>query len=243
MSVAMNCPYCNSEHTVKNGSNSVGTPKRLCRNCNRQFVENPKKQPIPKETKQLIDKMLLERISLAGIARVTSVSEQWLQDYVNELYANTSREVRVLAKADNSITLECDELWSFSKNSKNKQWVWLALDRDTREVAGVYIGDHSGESAQKLWDSLPLQYRQNAICYTDYWQAYQAAIPGDRHHSVGKETGLTNHIERFNCTLRQRVSRLVRKTLSFSKKLENHIGAIWYFIHHYNQQIQLALAV
>jgi insertion element IS1 protein InsB len=22
--------------------------------------------------------------------------------------------------------------------------------------------------------------------------------------------------------------------LSFSKKLENHIGAIWYFIHHYN---------
>jgi hypothetical protein len=35
-------------------------------------------------------------------------------------------------------------------------------------------------------------------------------------------------------TLRQRVSRIVRKTLSFSKKLENHIGAIWYFIHHYN---------
>ncbi len=29
-----------------------------------------------------------------------------------------------------------------------------------------------------------------------------------------------------NCTMRQRVSRLVHKTLSFSKKLENHIGAI-----------------
>ncbi len=43
-----------------------------------------------------------------------------------------------------------------------------------------------------------------------------------------------NHIERFYNTLRQRVSRLVRKTLSFSKKLENHIGAIWNFIHHYN---------
>ncbi|NEP53742.1 MAG: IS1 family transposase, partial [Moorea sp. SIO3C2] len=27
----------------------------------------------------------------------------------------------------------------------------------------------------------------------------------------------------------------VRKTLSFSKKLENHLGAIWNFIHHYNQ--------
>lgn len=32
--------------------------------------------------------------------------------------------------------------------------------------------------------------------------------------------------ERFNNTLRQRVGRLVRKTLSFSKKLSNHIGAM-----------------
>jgi IS1 family transposase len=41
-------------------------------------------------------------------------------------------------------------------------------------------------------------------------------------------------IERFNNTLRQRVSRLVRSTLAFSKKVENHIGAIRYFISHYN---------
>ncbi len=41
-------------------------------------------------------------------------------------------------------------------------------------------------------------------------------------NAVGKETGKTSYIERFNCTLAQRVSRLVRKTLSFSKKLENH---------------------
>jgi hypothetical protein len=47
-----------------------------------------------------------------------------------------------------------------------------------------------------------------------------------RLKAVGKETGKTSYIERFNCTMRQRVSRLVRKTLSFSKKLEKHIGAI-----------------
>ncbi len=34
--------------------------------------------------------------------------------------------------------------------------------------------------------------------------------------SVGKNSGRTNLIERFNCTLRQRVSRLVRDTLSNS---------------------------
>ncbi|OQX07195.1 MAG: hypothetical protein BWK80_49795, partial [Desulfobacteraceae bacterium IS3] len=46
------------------------------------------------------------------------------------------------------------------------------------------------------------------------------------------------HIERFNNTVRQRISRFVRKTLSFSKKLENHIGAILLFIHHYNAMIR-----
>ncbi|MBP6219399.1 MAG: IS1 family transposase, partial [Oligoflexales bacterium] len=58
-----------------------------------------------------------------------------------------------------------------------------------------------------------------------------------QHHSVGKETGKTSYIERFNNTMRQRCSRLVRKTLSFSKKVEKHIGAIWYFVRHYNSAL------
>ncbi len=68
-------------------------------------------------------------------------------------------------------------------------------------------------------------------------EGYAAVLPSKRHRAVGKETGFTSYIERFNNTLRQRVSRLVRKTLSFSKSLENHIGAIWYFIHYYNASL------
>jgi IS1 family transposase len=73
-----------------------------------------------------------------------------------------------------------------------------------------------------------------AVTYPDFWQAYNAIFYDKTLHQVGKETGLTNHLERFNNTLRQRISRLLRKTLSFSKKLDNHIAAICYFIHHYN---------
>lgn len=108
------------------------------------------------------------------------------------------------------------------------------MDRDTREIIAVYIGDRSEEGARQLWNSLPPIYRQCGVCYTDFWDAYACVFPSKRHKAVGKDSGLTNHIERFNNTLRQRISRLVRKTLSFSKKLENHIGAIWYFIHYYN---------
>ena len=110
----------------------------------------------------------------------------------------------------------------------------MALDADTREIVGLHIGDRTRNSAKQLWSSMPSVYRQCAVCHTDFWEAYQEVLPRKRHQSVGKETGKTSYIERFNNTLRQRVGRLVRKTLSFSKKLENHIGAVWYFVHHYN---------
>ncbi len=132
-----------------------------------------------------------------------------------------------------------DELWSFVDNKGNKQWVWLALDVKTREIVGVYIGDRDEKAARKLWNSLPSVYRQCAVAYTDFGAAYGTVFPKKRHRAVGKETGKTSYIERFNNTLRQRVSRLVRKTLSFSKSLENHIGAIWYFIHYYNASLHL----
>jgi insertion element IS1 protein InsB len=232
--VRPNCPACGSERTVKNGTIHNKKPKYKCQTCGRQFVENPTKKVISSATKDLIDRLLLEKISLAGIARSTGVSQKWLQDYVNNKYASIERTVKVKPKKKVRLNVECDELWSFVDCKENKQWVWLAMDRETREIIGVYIGSRSEEGARQLWNSLPPVYRQCAVCYTDFWQAYACIFPSKRHQPVGKESGKTNHIERFNNTLRQRVSRLVRKTLSFSKKLENHIGAIWYFIHHYN---------
>jgi insertion element IS1 protein InsB len=62
---------------------------------------------------------------------------------------------------------------------------------------------------------------------------YEGVIPAAQHKAISKLARKTNHIERFNNTLRQRVSRLVRETLSFSKKLANHMGAIKYFICYY----------
>ena len=139
------------------------------------------------------------------------------------------------------LTIECDEVWSFVGNKENKQWIWLALDRDTREIVGVYIGSRDVKGAQALWDSLPPVYRQCAVSYTDFWAAYACIFPSKGHHAVGKESGQTNHVERLNNTFRQRISRLVQKTLSFSKKIENHIGAIWLFFHHYNVSIHASI--
>ena len=77
-------------------------------------------------------------------------------------------------------------------------------------------------------------YTLEASSLLDLTGVYQGVIPAAQHRAITKKARKTNHIERFNNTLRQRVSRLVRETLSFSKKLAHHIGAIKYFICNYN---------
>ncbi len=133
------------------------------------------------------------------------------------------------------ICLEADELWSLVQNKANKQWIWLVIDKFGKQIIAVQSGDHSQESARKLYEQIPDEIRENAVIYTDLWKAYGQVIPVEQHIKCEKGSGLTNTIERFNCTVRQRFSRLVRKSLSFSKKQENHEGAIRYFICHYNK--------
>ena len=175
---------------------------------------------------------------MAGVSRVSGVSETYLQDYINEKYDKIQKVVQTDAKKG-KLTLQCDEMYSFAGNKENKVWIWFALDVITRKIVGCHIGDRDREGAGKLWLSLPPVYRQCAVCYTDFWSAYEEIFPIKRHKQVSKNSGKTSYIEKFNCTVRQRISRLVRKTLSFSKKIENHIGAVWNFIHHYNENLPL----
>jgi len=129
---------------------------------------------------------------------------------------------------------ELAELWSFVGKKVNRHWVWVAMDATTRQVLAFHVGDRSGQSAQAVWEKLPAEDRERALFYTDHYAVYAGIIPAAQHRPITKLARKTNHVERFNCTLRQRVSRLVRAMLSFSKKLSNHIGAIRYFICDYH---------
>jgi insertion element IS1 protein InsB len=94
----MKCPKCSSQQVVKNGRIHNGKPKFKCKSCGRQFVQDPQNKVISAETKSLINKLLLEKLPLAGIARVTEVSEGWLQTYVNQLYQQVPRQAHLQDK-------------------------------------------------------------------------------------------------------------------------------------------------
>ena len=98
-----------------------------------------------------------------------------------------------------STILELDELWSFVLKKANDSWIWIALCRKTRQVVAYAVGDRSKKTCQRLWEAIPDLYRAGH-CFTDFWAAYQAMIPEEQHTAVGKETGETAHVERWNNT-------------------------------------------
>jgi transposase-like protein len=90
----LSCPLCASKRIIKNGCIHNGKQNHRCKDCGRQFVEDPQNKIISQETKELIDKLLLEKLPLAGIARVAEVSEPWLQSYVNQKYEAVPKQVQ-----------------------------------------------------------------------------------------------------------------------------------------------------
>ncbi len=129
--------------------------------------------------------------------------------------------------------LELAELWSCVAQRRNKRWVWRVVCRRPRQVVAYAIGDRSEATCRVLWSRVPLAYRQGVLS-TDFWERYQRVLPNEQHPPVDKSSGATNHIERWNLTLRQRLGRFVRKTLSFSKCEVMHEDCLCIFLHEYN---------
>jgi insertion element IS1 protein InsB len=143
-----------------------------------------------------------------------------------------------LAPARIDDVLELDEVCVHVQRRRNKVWAWTALCRRTRQIVAYANGDRSAATCKVLWHRIPKAYRR-CRTFSDFWKAYANVFSEGLHQRVGKETGETAHMERWNNTLRQRVGRRVRKTLSFSKDATWHDGVIHWFVVTYNSSLSV----
>ena len=94
-------------------------------------MENPTRDPIADESRELIDKLLQERLTLAGIAPVTGVCEPWLQMYLHQKYYQTPRQEVLsnssaggsFSKKRGKLTIPVDEMWSLLLPNKRDRAV------------------------------------------------------------------------------------------------------------------------
>jgi len=200
------------------------------------------KKAYDEKTKRQAMDSYFERVSMRGVERIFDVPRQrlavWLQEDGEELSEDLTA---TLAKPEADDVLELDEVWTFVQKKSEKRWLWIALSRRTRQVVAYVIGDRSEKTCRKLWERIPESY-QKCHTFSDFWEAYQKVFPEETHQAVGKDSGQTNHVERWNNTLRQRLARLVRKTLSFSKSDYFHELVLRIFIHRYNRLRLVAIS-
>ncbi len=115
-------------------------------------------------------------------------------------------------------------MWSFVGNKKCQRWLWYAWEPRLKRIIAHTFGARSKKTLKKLLKKLA---SFNVVFWcTDNFKAY-SLLPKNQH-VVGKT--FTQRIERENLTLRNRLKRLNRKTLGYSKSPKMHDKVIGTFI-------------
>lgn len=235
------CRTCGSHNIVKNGTNRCGNPQYHCKDCGAYRVLQPQERYTP-EQKTTILKACQERLSLRGFQRVFGVRRQTVSRWLVEQVRQMLLLVETLLPTQQEDVLELDEVWTFVGNKTTRErWLWTALCRRTRQIIAFFIGSHDTAACRQLWERVPADYAECAT-RSDAWRTYAAVLPPQQHRTVGKETGETAHQERWYNTLRQRLARFVRKTLSFSKsETMLYWWTLGFILEHNRQMASLTL--
>ena len=228
----LTCPSCTSGKIIKNGKTHYGKQNHKCKDCGRQFVDN-NHHTVTQDRRQYITALLKERISLRGICRSMGVSLNWLMSFAGTRWEQTPSDLGVkydwldtlTDEALQNVELQIDEMWSFVDLKYNKKWIWVVYCPAIRQVLAVHIGGRSKRDCLAIIEQIPQRLRRHCQFATDHFESYYQLIPPTQHRP-GKK--YTYYIEGYFAGVRARTSRLVRRALSFSKKLENHIAAIKY---------------
>ena len=224
----MNWPQCCCERVIRYRHNYHGKQRFRCQSCGRQFVPDATGQPVSPETRAR-SRSASEGAPCArrrgpccpGVGAWASV---WPQ---SEILSN-SQASPDLQKKPGRLTVEMDEMWSFLGSKNCPVWLWQAIDQDTCIDCRI-----------PCWRWHPSRSKGTVGVATRGVSTVCSLLQG----FLGSvQTGVAREaapwaVGGLNHTFRQRVGRLVRKTLSFSKKLDNHIGAIWLFVHEYNASL------
>lgn len=108
----MTCPHDRNHKVVKNGHRQ-GKQSYLCRECRRQFRENPQPPGYTAEVKDLCVKMSLNGMGFRGIERVTGISHNSIINWVRQTEAKIPHENYEIPE-----TAQIDELQTFLGSKK-----------------------------------------------------------------------------------------------------------------------------
>jgi insertion element IS1 protein InsB len=147
---------------------------------------------------------------------IEQVNYQWLEKQDN-------KKIKVILQK-----AEVDEMKSYVAKKKHERWLWHAIDHETGTILAYVLGTRQDRMFLKLKRMLkPFDITK---FYTDNLKTYE-------RHLTKNERIVSKYkmqkIERKHLTLRNRIKRLQRKTICFSKTSLMHDLVIGLYINKY----------
>ncbi|HRD68349.1 MAG TPA: IS1 family transposase [Candidatus Competibacter sp.] len=232
VTIALRCLFWGSDSLIKYGITPNGKQHYRRQSFGCQHREPPGSNAYSGAARAMILRAYEERSSLRGLSRTFGVSRNTVSGWLKKALTLPPLQA-TLVPAHPREALEVDELWSFVGHLRwGVIWLWLALCRRTQQIVAYTLAPRRDATARLLWSRLPTAYCQGPL-QTDHLESDHNVLP-PAQHQASDYRGPTDHVERFNNTLRQRLGRLVRKTLSFSKGPQMHESTLCLFLHHYS---------
>jgi transposase-like protein len=166
----MTCPKCQHQNLKRFGTYGKAKIQRYrCRDCGATASE-PQNRPLGRHTTTLDDAvrvftLLTEGMSVRAISRVTGIHKTTILSLLTTV-ADKCRGV-FNAKVQNvrAHYVQADEAWTFVHTKAKRvrpndpaeygdQYVWLALDSDTKAILSFYVGKRDGLSAYEFVEDL-----------------------------------------------------------------------------------------
>lgn len=204
----MNCKNCN-EICIKKGLQN-GKQKYLCKSCNRHQLKEYTYKLCNLQDEQLIVKLNNIGVGINGISEFTGISKA---NVVNKIDKIASKIKAPFIQEDQQV-YEVDEMHTFIKNKKTPCYIIYALNKRTGQIIDFAVGARTKENIGRVINTLI--NLNPAKIYTDKLNVYPGLINKVIHSTTQFKT---NHIERFNLTLRTHLKRLTRKTICYSKSM------------------------
>jgi insertion element IS1 protein InsB len=202
----MKCRFCLESACIKKGKQNNGIQKYLCKCCGKYQQDTYSKWSwLTTDTE--VKTLVKECCGIRSMMRVLDIASNTVMKRICAI----ARKLKP-GKFPLNAAYEMDEVRLFLGNRDNEIWVIYAIERNTREAIAIKVGRRTKLNLGKVIDKILLMNPRKIR--TDFLPMYKTLIP-EKLHRAGKT--VINLIERSNLNLRNRLKRMVRNTICFTR--------------------------
>jgi IS1 family transposase/transposase-like protein len=189
----MTCKKCEHGTAKKFGKTAAGTGRYRCKACGATFTAAPAK-PLGGHTTSVDDAekvfmLMTEGVSIRAISRLTGIHKTTILSLLVTVGTKCARLFDAKVRNVRPRYVQADEAWTFVHTKMKRvkyddpleygdQYVWIALDSETKAVLSYMVGKRDGVSAYEFIGDLHNRIAETHRCQltTDGLEGYIPAV-------------------------------------------------------------------